>query len=106
MRSLGGVCCQQRFRAKNTRALRLEELTQFRREERRAVAAGIEVEQNPAIRLQKTRANVIQKEFPVFGRPFAQPSVRMTDPVKADAVSGHEIEFLRQIGQGNTWFDA
>src|SRR5205814_1259710 len=43
-------------------------------------------------------------KFPIGGRPFdAIPDA--TDPVKTNAVRGHEVERLMKIGQGSLSFD-
>src|SRR6266542_3168102 len=54
----------------------------------------------------RVRISLIKK-FPIGGCPFEPFSVvGPRDPVKADAVAGHEIEFLSEIGQRRLRFDA
>ena len=101
---LGAIHSQQRFRAKNARALRQKECAQLGGEKRGTVRPRIKIEEQTAVVVQEARPNVVDEKFPIGGWPFntiADPA----DPVKTNPVRRHEIEFPAEIGQGSLSFD-
>src|SRR6266567_6308138 len=62
----------------------------------------MEFEKQTAITLHKSRPHIVDKKFPIGGRPFYPFAVFGTrDPVKTNAMRRDEIEFSFEIVQGN-----
>ena len=59
------------------------------------------------MRLEESRPNIVDKKFPIGGRPF-RPHVIFVprDPVKTNPMTCDEIEFFAKIGQGNARIDS
>ena len=84
--------------------MRQEKFAQFRSVKRRTVRTRITIEQQASVLTQESRANIVDEEFPVVGRPL-DTIAHFADPVKTNPVRGHEIEALMKIGKGSLTFD-
>jgi hypothetical protein len=84
--------------------LRAKKSTQLKSEKGRAIRTRIEIEKQPAVLVQETRPNVIDKKFPIGGRPF-NTIADAPDPVKTNPVRRDQIEFPAEIGEGSLSFD-
>ena len=105
-RTLFWIGRKQCFRAEDACALSQKKSAQLRREKRRSVAARIEIQEQAAIRRKKSRANVVNKKFPVCRLPLVPVIVRRAIyAVKANAMRGHEVKLFSEIGQGDSRMD-
>jgi hypothetical protein len=106
-RTFLGIDSKQRFRAKDARALCKKEIAELRRKKGRAVAARIKIKKQPAIGFKKPDADIVDEIFPIDSGPLDRFSGRRAaESMKANAVRGHEIEFLAEIWKRNTAFDS
>src|SRR2546421_11234320 len=96
---LGRIFCQERFRTKDPSALRLKKFPELRREERRTIRARIEIGQQEPVLGQKIRADVVDKKFPVYRRPF-DAIANFSDAVKTHPGRRDAIERLTKQRQG------
>ena len=56
---------------------------------------------------EESRSNIADEKFPIDRRPLLPHIIFVPgDPVKTNSMSCDEIEFLAQIGQGNTRIDS